>query len=373
MRFTRSMVVVAALLAAAGCKKAGDEGPPPKPPPAPVTAVPAESADVPVYLDEIGRTASRENVTIQPQVSGRIMERHFTDGSDVKAGDPLFTIDPRPYKAQLESAEATLAQSKAELELTRQDFGRSEKLLKEQALSQQDYDTTKSAVAVAEARVKQNEAAIETVKLNLEYCSIKSPITGRAGRSLVDVGNIIEANQAPLLVIQSLDPIYADFTIAEKHLSSVQRKLANGRLKVEVQIPGDGGAPLEGELTFVDNAVHQLTGTVKLRATVANAEHRLWPGRFVKVRLVLDTIQGAVLVPATAIQLSAMGPYVYVVSKDSKAEMRPVKVGQRQGDRVVIESGVEAGEQVITSSSMMVSPASDVRVLPPAPSQDPKP
>ena len=365
MRFAKSTALVVALLAAAGCKKAPPTGPM-DPPPAPVTAIPAETADVPVYLDEIGRTVAREMVTIQPQVSGRILELHFTDGAEVKAGDPLFTIDGRPFKAQLAAAEATLAQSKATLDLARLDFERSENLLKELAISKQDYDTSKSAVAVAEARAKQDEAAIETARLNLEYCSIKSPIEGRAGQRLVDVGNIVEANQTSLLVIQRLDPIYADFTVMEKDLGAVQRQMAKGALKVEVRVPEDQGKSLPGELTFLDNAVQRESGTVKLRATVANSDRHLWPGRFVKVRLILETIPGAVVVPSTAVQVSAMGPYVFVVNAQSRAEMRKVTVGQRQGDKVVIQSGVKAGENVVTTSSMMVQPNGAVRIVPPA-------
>jgi multidrug efflux system membrane fusion protein len=365
MKWTTLSALV--LLLAAGCKKREAAGGPQQMPPAPVTAAPAVAEDVPVYLDEIGRTVAREMVTIQPQVSGRITELHFVDGADVKAGDLLFSIDSRPFKAQLESAEATLAQTTATLDLAKLDFARSEKLLAETAISRQDYDTSKSAVAVAEARRQQSEAALETARLNLEYCSIRSPIEGRAGQRLVDVGNIVEANQTSLLVIQRLDPIYADFTVTEKKLSAVQMQRAKGPLKVEITFADEAGPKFDGELTFLDNAVQERTGTVKLRATVANPERRLWPGRFVKVRLVLETIQGAVLVPATAPQVSAMGPYVFVVTPDSMAEMRPVKLGQRQGDRIVIESGVKAGERVVTAASVMVQPGRPVRVVPPAP------
>jgi multidrug efflux system membrane fusion protein len=367
----RFMWVIVLGLAVPGCKKAAETGPM-EPPPAPVSAVPAEAADVPVYLDEIGRTVAAEMVSIQPQVSGRVIERHFTDGADVKAGDLLFSLDARPYQAQLASAEANLAQSKATLDLAKLDFGRSANLLDQKAISQQDFDTNKSAVAVAESRVKQAEAAADTARLNLEYCAIRSPIDGRTGQRLVDVGNIVDANQTALLVIQRLDPIYADFTVTEKNLSAVQRQMAKGALKVKITLADETGEPVEGELTFVDNAIQERTGTVKLRATVPNADRRLWPGRFVKVRLVLDTIQGAVLVPATAPQMSAMGPYVFVVNQESKAEMRPVKIGQRQGDRVVIESGVQAGELVVTSSNVMVSPGKTVRVVPSAPDAPPQ-
>ncbi len=366
-------VAIALLFLASGCKKNGPVEPQGGPPPAPVSVAVAEARDVPVYLDEIGRTVAREMVTVQPQVPGRITELHFTDGADVKSGDPLFTIDARPFQAQLDAAEASLAESRATLELAKRDFARSAALLEQKAISQQDYDTNQGAVAVAEARVKQNEASVVTARLNLEYCSIRSPVDGRAGQRLVDVGNIVESNKTSLLVIQRLDPIYADFTVTERNLAEVQRQMAKGPLKVEVRLPEGSDPAIAGELTFLNNSVDASTGTVKLRATLPNAERRLWPGKFVKVRLVLDTVKGAVLVPAAAPQMSAMGPYVFVVSKESTAEMRPVTIGQRQGDLVVIVSGVQAGEQVVTSSSLMVSPGSPVRVVPSGPPQGHKP
>src|SRR5262245_32133533 len=366
MTSTKSVAIGLAILAAAsGCKKPAAPAAM-GPPPAPVSVVPAEARSVPVYLDEIGRTVATAMVTIQPQVSGRIVERPFTDGADLKAGDALFTIDTRPFVANLKAAEATLAQSLATLELARVDFARSAKLLEDKAISQQDYDTNKSAVAVGESRVKQNEAEVETAKLNLDYCSIKAPLDGRAGQRLVDVGNIVEENKTSLLVIQKLDPIYADFTIPEKHLAAVQAQMAKGALKVELRLPEGNGEPVPGELTFLDNAVQQASGTVKLRATAVNPDRRLWPGQFVKIRLVLDTIQDAVLVPAVALQMSARGPYVFVDSKDSKAEMRLVKPGQRQGDKIVIVEGVQPGDQIVTTIHPLLMPGGAISIVPPA-------
>lgn len=342
-------------------------------PPSPVQAAPAVGEDVPLYLDEIGRVVAREMVSIQPQVSGRITEIRFADGADVKAGDPLFTIDPRPYQARVEAAEAGLSQAKAALDLSKIEFARVASLGDSRAVSKQEVDEKKNGVDLGEARVKESQAALDTAKLNLDYCFIRSPIDGRAGRRLVDTGNIVEANKDSLLVVQRLDPIYADFTITEKNLSAVQRNMARGPLRVEVRLPDENGDPYVGELTFVDNAVQEATGTVKIRATVPNPDRRLWPGRFVKVRLVLDVIKGAVLVPTTSPQMSARGPYVFVVSKDSTAEMRPVTIGQRHGDRVVIETGVQLGDRVVTSSSLLVMPGSKVRVVDPAPAYGAKP
>ena len=334
-------------------------------PPAPVTVARAVSRDVPVHIDAVGKTVAREVVSVQPQVSGRITQIHFTDGANVKIGDLLFTIDPRPYQAQLNQAEANVAQAEAALSLAKVNFARVEKVSDPRAVSRQDFDARKSAVETAEATLKQNRAAVENARLNLEYCTIRSPINGRAGQRAVDVGNVVSANNGSLLVIQRLDPIYADFTVTESELSGVQRNMAKQALKVEVRLPDDGTEPREGKLTFLDNSVQEGSGTVKLRATLNNNDRSFWPGRFVKVRLILQTQRDAVLVPADAPQLSAKGPFVYVVKPDSSAELRPVKVGQRQEDLIVIKDGLKADERVVVSGQLGVTPGGKVRVLQP--------
>ncbi|HYV67432.1 MAG TPA: efflux RND transporter periplasmic adaptor subunit [Myxococcales bacterium] len=337
----------------------------PQRPPAPVSVSTAVEREVPIYLDQIGKNVAPEVVTIQPQVSGRITAIHVKDGATVKRGELLFTIDPRPYRAQLDSAEAALSRNQAELELARLEFGRVRALLASDAISQQDHDARKSAVAVSEAQVRLSKAAVDTAKLNLEYCFIHSPIDGRAGHRLVDLGNVVGPGAGSgLLVIQRLDPMYADFTIPEKDLTSVQRAIAAGEARAEVRLPDEPDRPREGTLTFLDNAVQDGTGTVKLRATVPNSDWRFWPGRFVKVRLVLGTQKGAVLVPATATQTSAKGPFVYVVKEDSTAELRPVTVGQRQGDLVAVASGLKSGERVVTAGQLGVTPGGQVRSQP---------
>ncbi len=331
-------------------------------PPAPVSVAPAVTQDVPIYIDAIGKTVAREVVSIQPQASGRITRIHFTDGADVKFGQVLFTIDTRPYQAQLNAAEANLAQAKVALDLAKINFDRVASVTDPRAVSRQDYDAKKNAVAVAEAQVQQNQAAVESAHLNLDYCTIRSPINGRTGQRLVDLGNVVTANSGSLLVIQRLDPIYADFTVTEKNLSAVQRNMAHGMLGVEVRLPDDPGKPRDGKLTFLDNSVQDTTGTIKLRATIANTDRRFWPGRFANVRLVLGTQQNAVLVPAEAPQLSAKGPFVYIVKRDSTAEQRPVTVGQRHGDLVVIDKGVTPGERVVITGQLGVTPGGRVNV-----------
>lgn len=356
-------VLLACALALAGCDaKKKEQGPPTGPPPAAVHVAVAAAGDVPVYLEEIGRSAAREVVTLRPQVSGRITKIHVADGADVKAGEILVTIDARPFQAELAAAEAALAQAKAALDLARVDSTRVAGLLEKKAAAQQEVDTAKNAVAVSEARVQQGQAAVETARLNLEYATLRSPIDGRAGRRLVDAGNIVTANDTVLLVVQRMDPIYVDFSVSERELPAVRKSLAKAPPRVEVRIPDDPAPPRAGELTFVDNAVQEGTGTVQLRATIANPEHGLWPGLFVKVRVILDTLKGAVLVPGAVVQMSARGPFVYVVNAESTAEIRPVTIGQRHDDRVVIVSGLKPGERVISVGSMMVMPGSKVKV-----------
>lgn len=361
-----------ALLSAAlfaGCGKKNQA--PLERPPAPVTVAAAVTRDVPIYIDAVAKIVAREVVSIQPQVSGRIVKIHFSDGADVKVGDLLFTIDPRPFQAQLNQAEANLAQAQAALSLAQVSFARVDAVADPRAVSRQDYDTKKNAVESAEALVQQNRAAVESARLNLDYCLIRSPIDGRAGQRNVDAGNVVSANNGSLLVIHRLDPIYADFTVTEGELSTVQRNMAQRSLRVEVNLPDDASKAREGKLTFLDNSVQEGTGTVKLRATLANGDRRFWPGRFAKARLVLDTRRDAVLVPAEATQLSAKGSFVYVVKEDASSELRVVKIGQRQGDLVVIEDGVKGGEQVVVQGQLGVTPGGKVRIVQPAASSNP--
>lgn len=356
-----ALIVFASLaVASAGCDRKAPASF--EQPPAPVTVATAVTKDVPIYLDAIGKTVAREVVTIKPQVSGRILKIHFADGADVKIGAPLFTIDPRPYQAQLDAANANLAQARAQLELAKINFDRVASIKDPRAVSRQDVDTKKNAVTVAEAQVKQSQAAVETAKLNLDYCTIRSPINGRTGQRLVDLGNVVTANSSSLVVIQRLDPIYADFTVTEAELTVVQRNMAQRPLSVKVSLPDDPSQSREGKLTFLDNSVQETTGTVKLRGTIANSDHRFWPGRFVNVRLILGMDRGAVLIPADAPQASATGPFVYVVSKDSTAVLRSVELGQRQGDLVVVRKGVRSGERVIVAGQLRVTPGGKVSV-----------
>jgi multidrug efflux system membrane fusion protein len=332
--------------------------------PAPlVTVAKATAQDVPRYLDEIGRNAAFESVTVTPQVGGRIVERHFQDGENLKRGQLLFVVDPRPYKAQVDAAQATLAQAKAALDLAKIQFARDQEVIGERAISKQDYDTKKNAVDVDQAQVEAAAAALETANLNLEYCYIHSPIDGRAGARLVDVGNVVTANTTSLLSIQRLDPIYAIFTITEGDLPAVQKQMSSGMLKATVRLPSDPeNIARTGRVEFLDNAVQNGSGTVNLRATMSNPDRHFWPGQFVDVKLILSTEKGAVLIPNQATEISQRGPFVYVVKSDDTAELRPVKLGQRQGDQVVVTDGLAPNERVVLAGQMLVRPGGKVRV-----------
>jgi len=389
-------------LSSSGCaNKAAQQGF--ERPPAPVSVSEAVAEDVPTYLDAIGKTVAREVVSIQPQVSGRITKIHFTDGADVKQGALLFTIDTRPFEAALRQAQANVSrdqalkkQAEANLakEIAQAKWGdvqvkRYRTLVEQGVVPREQYEqfradqdslnanvgSARAAVNSAEEAIKVDQAAVESAKVQLSYCSIRSPIDGRAGQRLVDVGNVVNpggGNSAnggssnALLVIERLDPIYADFTISQNSLMDVQQQMRAGRLRTEVRLPETGGEAVVGQLTFLNNAVETNTGTVNLRATIPNAGHNFWPGRFVNIRLVLNTIHQAVLVPASAPQMSAKGSFVYVVKQDSTAEQRPVTLGQRQGELVVIESGVAAGERVVTAGQLGVTPGGKVLVQQPA-------
>ncbi len=332
--------------------------------PAPlVTVVKSTAQDVPLYLDEIGKNAAFESVTVTPQVAGRIVERHFQDGENLRRGQLLFVIDPRPYKAQVDSAQAALAQAKAALDLAKIQFARDEEVIAAKAISKQDYDTKKNAVDVNQAQVDAAQATLETAKLNLEYCYIHSPIDGRAGARLVDVGNVVQSNATSLLSIQRVDPIYAIFTVTEGDLPEVQKQMAHGTLSAAVRLPSEGeNAAHKGRVEFLDNAVQNGSGTVNLRAILPNADHHFWPGQFVDVKLVLNTEKKAVLIPYEATQISQKGSFVYVVKADDTAELRPVKLGQRQGDDVVVLDGVAANERVVLTGQMLIRPGGKVNV-----------
>ncbi|MBZ5666854.1 MAG: efflux RND transporter periplasmic adaptor subunit [Acidobacteriia bacterium] len=349
------------------CSRSDVQAAMPAMPPPLVTVTKATAQDVPKYLDEIGRNAAFESVTVTPQVSGRIVERRFRDGENLAKGQLLFVIDPRPYQAQVDSAKANLAQAKAALDLAKIQFARDAEIIGTRAISRQDYDTKKNTVDVNQAQVDAAAAALETAKLNLEYCYVHSPINGRAGARLVDVGNVVQPNSTSLLSIQRLDPIYANFTVTERDLPGVQKQMAQGNLKAMVRLPSDlADGARAGKVEFLDNTVQNSTGTVNLRATISNPDRHFWPGQFVDVKLLLTTQKQAVLIPNQATQISQKGPFVYVVKPDGTAELRVVTLGQRQGDDIVVTDGLRADERIVVTGQLTIRPGGKVRVAPAA-------
>ena len=322
-----------------------------QPPPRPVVVAQVTTKDVPLYLDEIGTGAAYETVQVQAQVSGQIIGRHFQDGADVKKGDLLFTIDPRPFQAVFEQAKAQAALDQITLK-------RQQELRARNVNSPQDLDT-------ARANAEKSEAAAAAAQVNVDFCYIKSPINGRVGLRNVDVGNLVGPSSSPLVTIQGLDPIYTDFTVSETDLPLVRRYLGGPNVKVETRAPDGSLPPRTGDLYFIDTAVQPGAGTVKARAVTPNPDHAFWPSEFVRVRFILDNLKDANLVPSQAVQISQSGPFVFVVKADNTVELRHVKPGQRQdGDMQVIEDGLKAAETVVVTGQLALAPGTKVEPKP---------
>jgi multidrug efflux system membrane fusion protein len=322
-----------------------------QPPVRPVLVTKVITKDVPIYLDEIGTCAAYETVQVQAQVNGQIITRDFQDGSDVKKGDLLFTIDPRPFQAALDQAKAQAALDQATLK-------RQEDLRARKVISQQDYD-------IAVANAQKSRAVADAAQVNLDFCYIKSPINGRVGLRNVDVGNLVGPSSPPLVIIQGLDPIYTDFTVSETDLPLVRRYLGGPNVKVETRSPDGGKPPRTGDLYFIDTAVQPGAGTVKARGVTPNPDHAFWPSEFVRVRFILDKLKDANLVPSQTVQISQSGPFVFVLKPDNTVDLRQVKPGQHQdGDMQVIEDGLNAGETVVVTGQLALAPGTKVEPKP---------
>jgi membrane fusion protein, multidrug efflux system len=315
-----------------------------------------KAADVPVQIHEYGRVVSPESVNIQPQVSGRITEVHFVEGQDVKKGDLLFVIDPRPFQAQLEQAQAQLVSDTAQFELDKRNLERDEKIGPQHFVSEQQIDRDKADVDNYKGAVGRDQAAIDLAKLNLEYCYVPSPGNGRTGRRLVDPGNYVATGGATLVNIQLQDPVYVDFTISENDLARLRDNVSRGNpLRVDVIAPSRPDIAKAGKLSFFDNSVSSQAGTVLLRATVPNEDRYLWPGQYVNVTLTLQVLKDALVVPAQTVQLGGKGTYLFVVKPDNTVEQRLVPQGVRYQDLVVVPEGVQAGETVVVEGQIALA------------------
>jgi multidrug efflux system membrane fusion protein len=328
----------------------------------PVTVATAQEKTVPVQLRAIGTVEAYSTVSIKAQVSGEIMSVAFREGQDVAKGDLLFIIDRRPFETALRQAEANLARDQARAENARVQAQRYAKLFEEGVSSREVYDQSRTEANALEAAVRADRAGVETAKLDLQYCTIQAPIDGRTGSLLVHPGNLIKANDTPPLVtINQVSPIFVSFSIPQKFLDQV-RGSAEGKLPVEAWVAGETKSPEAGHVTFVDNAVDETTGTIRLKATFANATRRLWPGQFVDTVLTLGLQPRAIVVPAAAVQVGQAGSYIFVVKQDKTVEMRPVVVARTQSGEAILEKGVAAGEQVVTDGQLNLVPGAKVSV-----------
>ena len=314
----------------------------------PVTAGTVAVKDVPVFLHGIGTVQAYNTVAIKSRVDGQIVKINFKEGEEVKVGDPLFQIDPRPYQAALETAQATKEKDEAQLAGAQLDLERYQKLLAPGWQTRQSYDQQKATVEQFQAAIKGDIAQIENAKLNLGYADIRSPIDGRLGAKLVDVGNLVHANDnTPLVMITELRPIFVSFTLPQETLDDIQENNKKAPLVVRA-FSGDGKKELaQGKLTLIDNMIDQATGTIHLKARFDNDDERLWPGEFVNLRLILSTRKGVATVPQQTVQVGPNGYYAYVIKPDNTVERRAVEVASMQDGLAVITKGLTVGENVV--------------------------
>jgi multidrug efflux system membrane fusion protein len=321
---------------------------------APVTVATAIQKDVPVQVYAIGNVEAYSTLSVKVQIGGELVKVYFKEGQFVKKGDPLFLIDPRPYEAALKQAEANLARDTAQAKNAEMEARRYTGLLKEGVISQEQYDERQTNADALDATVRADTAAVDNARLQLEYCSIRSPIDGRTGDLKVDQGNVVKANDIPLVVVNQITPIYVSFSVPEKELPEIKKYIASGQLKVEVKIPDSGIQPVAGKVAFVDNAVNTETGTILLKAVFPNADRMLWPGQFVNVVLTLTTMPNAIVVPSQAVQVSQIGTYVFIVKPDHTASLVTVVVGRTYNGETVIEKGVSSGDTVVTDGQLQL-------------------
>jgi len=333
--------------------------------PLPVIVSTTTQKTVPVQLRAIGNAQAYSTVTVKSKVGGELVRVHFTEGQDVKKGDLLFTIDPRPYEAALKQAEANLQRDLAKAKSASEDANRYQSLIQRQVVSPQQYEKVRSDADALEATVLADRAAVENAKIQLGYCSIHSPIDGRTGSVIVKQGNIIKAEDINLVVINQIIPIDVVFSIPEQFLQEVKRFMASRKLQVEALVPMNEEKPAKGVITFIDNAVDSQTGTIRLKGTFANRDRKLWPGQFVNVVLTLTTEPNAIVVPSQAIQTGQEGQYVFVVKQDLTVESRPVVAGRTVDAETVIQKGLQVDEKVVTDGQLRLYPGAKVEIKTP--------
>ena len=364
----RFFVAAACLLIVAGIGFAafryvpGSRAAQPKAVPAvPVSIATVANKDVPVRIRAIGNVEPLTTVAIKARVDGQIDAVRFKEGDEVRQGAVLFEIDRRPFEAQLAQAKANLLKDQAVLDHAREVEKRNKELLAQKFISPDAFEQVKTNVATAAATVVADEAAVRSVQLSLDYCTIRSPLTGYAGRVMIQQGNLVKANDTnALVVINQVVPIDVSFSVPESELADVRRYQADGELQVAVQLPN--GKPVSGKLSFIDNTTDVTTGTIKLKAEFANGDKALWPGQFVNVVLTLTTQKNAIVAPTTAVQNGPNGQYVFVVAANKTVALRDVKVARTEGDDTVIASGLAPGDTVVTAGQLRLAPGTRITV-----------
>jgi membrane fusion protein, multidrug efflux system len=328
-----------------------------------VSVAPAVTKPMAVKLKSVGNVEASSTVEVRAQVTGELLTVSFTEGQDVRAGQLLFTIDPRAFDAALAQAEAALARDTAQAKNLDAQYARLTNLLKQGLVSQADYDSAAAASAAIQASIASDKAAVDNARLLQQYTRIAAPVAGRTGALLVHPGSLIRANDpAPLVVINRLIPAYVSFSVPARMLPRLRPRDAQHRLGVEASPAGAAGVVSSGTVTFIDNAVDPSTDTIRLKATFANDDKRLWPGAFVDVTLQLSVDPKATVIPAKAVQPSQQGEFVFVVKADQTVESRAVKVAWTEGDEAVIASGVKPGETVVTDGQLRLTPGARVTI-----------
>jgi multidrug efflux system membrane fusion protein len=338
-------------------------------PAVPVLVASVSTKDVPIQVSSVGNVEAYSTVAVKSRVSGELVGVHFQEGQEVKEGDLLFTIDKAPYEVALKEALARLERDQALARKARDDVRRNMPLAAKDIVSRQALDQYVSTAEAAEALVKADQAAVENLKLQVGYCSIRSPISGRTGSLLIQKGNLVKENDEnkSLLTVNQIEPIYVTFAVPEKYLGEINRRTREGRMEVQVVAPGNPGLaePIAGYVSFVDNTVEQVTATIRLKATFQNRDRRLWPGQTINVVLTLGVQAGAVVVPSQAVQSGQSGSYAFVVRQDQTAELRLVSVSRSTNGESVIEKGLSPGETVVTDGQLLLTPGARVSVRDP--------
>jgi multidrug efflux system membrane fusion protein len=334
----------------------------------PAAAVPVMVADavrkpVPVTLKAIGSVEAYNTVRVRARVGGELTHVGFTEGQNVRRGDLLFTIDPRPFETALQSALADSVRDSAKLASADVQLQRYADLVQKDYVTKEQHDEAKANAGAMRATLQADAAACENARLNLGFCSIRAPISGRTGSLLIHRGNLVNANDAnPLVVIQQIVPVYVSFAVPDQYLPEIRAHSATGRLRVETTASGDAAAVHTGELTFIDNAVDETTGTILLKATFANTDESLWPGQFVNASLILTTLPAAVVIPSAAVQEGQQGSFVYVVKPDLTVALQPVTIKMTSGSEAVVDAGLDAGDRVVTDGQLRLTPGARVEI-----------